>query len=84
MLYCFHLPPGSSQLAQAVIDVFKDTQTQLAILKNHGVVTVGKDFNDAIQRAVFFEMACQILQINPNAKPLDSHTVKQIYDSGKA
>lgn len=73
-----YLPPGSGQLAQAVIDAFKDTQTHLAVLKNHGLVSIGKDYNDAIQKAVFFEMACRIILTNPNAKPLDDDAVKQL------
>ena len=79
-----YLPPGSGELAQAVIDAFKDTQTHLAILKNHGLVSVGKDFNDAIQKAVFFEMACRIILTNPNAKPLDDDAVKQLRNTGSA
>jgi ribulose-5-phosphate 4-epimerase/fuculose-1-phosphate aldolase len=54
----------------------------LAILKNHGLVSVGKDFNDAIQKAVFFEMACRIILTNPNAKPLDAAMVKQLRKDG--
>ena len=79
-----YLPPGSFQLAQAVIDVFKNTQTQLAILKNHGLVAVGRNFNEAIQRAVFFEMTCQILLTNPKAEPLEAEAVKYLCDLGQA
>lgn len=77
-----YLPPGSAELAQAVVDTFKETQTHLAILKNHGLVAVGKDFNDAIQKAVFFEMTCRIILTNPNAKPLDAERVKQLQAEG--
>jgi len=75
-----YLPPGSDELAQAVVDAFKDPQTQVAILKNHGLVSVGKDFNDAIQKAVFFELACQIILTNPRAKPLDEGAAKHLRD----
>jgi ribulose-5-phosphate 4-epimerase/fuculose-1-phosphate aldolase len=74
-----YLPPGTPELAESVVDAFKETQTHLAILKNHGLVTVGKDFNDAIQKAVFFELACRIIQTNPKAKPLDADRVKQLH-----
>jgi ribulose-5-phosphate 4-epimerase/fuculose-1-phosphate aldolase len=59
------LAPGSEQLANAVIDAMK--HSNMAILRNHGLVTCGKDFEETIQRAVFFEFACQILicQNNP-------------------
>jgi len=79
-----YLPPGSGELAQAVIDSFTDSQTHLAILKNHGLVSVGKDFNDAIQKAVFFEMACKIIQTNPNAKPLSDDAVKHLRKTSRA
>ena len=69
-----YLPPGSPELAETVVNVFKDTQTHIAILKNHGLVSVGTDFNDAIQKAVFFEMACRIMLTNPKAKPLATYT----------
>ncbi len=77
-----YLPPGSSELAQAVIDALSDPQTYIAILKNHGLVTVGKDFNDAIQKAVFFEMACRIILTNPNSRPLDTKMVEYFRQDG--
>ncbi|MHC4288128.1 MAG: class II aldolase/adducin family protein [Planctomycetota bacterium] len=77
-----YLPPGSNELAEAVVDALKDPQTHVAILKNHGLVSVGTDFNDAIQKAVFFEMACHIILAHPNAKPLDADSVKQLRKDG--
>lgn len=79
-----YLPPGSNELAEAVVGALTDSATQMAILKNHGLVTVGKTFDDAIQKAVFFEQACQIQLINPQAKPLDFVAVNQLRDLGKA
>lgn len=54
-----YLPPGSQQLAHATIEALKDSD--LAILRNHGLVTVGADYSDAIQKARFFELACRII-----------------------
>ncbi len=79
-----YLPPGSDELAHAVTHAFEDRDTQMAILKNHGLVTVGKTFDDAIQKAVFFEQACSIQLINPHAKPLDFVAVNQLRDLGRA
>lgn len=79
-----YLPPGSVQLAQAVIDAFRDPQTTLAILKNHGLVTIGKTVNDAIQKAVFFEMTCQILLTNPAARALPPEAVQALRQLGQA
>lgn len=53
------LDPGSRPLADAVTEVMRTHN--LAILKNHGMVTVGKTYDEAIQRAVFFELACEII-----------------------
>jgi ribulose-5-phosphate 4-epimerase/fuculose-1-phosphate aldolase len=79
-----YLPPGSQELARAVIEAFGDPQTHMAFLKNHGLVTVGKDFNDAIQKAVFFELACKILLTNPAARPLSTEAVKSLRQSAQA
>ncbi len=60
--------PGSAELAEAVIDSLRDHD--LALLRNHGMVTLGKDFPDTLQRAGFFELACQILLTQPRLSPL--------------
>ncbi len=60
--------PGSAELAEAVIAALRDHD--LALLRNHGLVTLGKDFPDTLQRAGFFELACQILLTQPRLSPL--------------
>lgn len=54
-----YLQPGSIELAEAVAEAFKNHN--VALLANHGVVVGGKDFREALQRALFFELACEIL-----------------------
>lgn len=54
--------PGSAALAEAVTTALKERN--LAMLANHGQVTVGRSFEEAIQRAVFFEMVCGIIVRN--------------------
>ena len=54
-----YAPPGSAELAKAVTGALNEHE--LVILRSHGLVTVGKDYRDAIQKASFFELACQIL-----------------------
>ncbi|MFN3533691.1 MAG: class II aldolase/adducin family protein [Candidatus Brocadia sp.] len=54
-----YLNPGSNDLAKEVISATKEHD--LVILKNHGQVTVGRSFDDAIQKASFFELACEII-----------------------
>ena len=53
--YC----PGSPELAQAVIEAMREHDAVL--MSNHGQVVCGKDFDDVLQRALFFEMACRII-----------------------
>lgn len=52
-------PPGSAALAEAVTDVM--TWNNLAMMTSHGQVTLGATYAEAMQRAVFFEMACEII-----------------------
>lgn len=54
-----YFAPGSEGLARAVTDALRDHD--LANLRNHGQVTVAKDFRGAIQNATFFELASEIL-----------------------
>ena len=51
--------PGSKELAEAVIAAMKDHNSVL--LRKHGQVVCGKDFDQAFERAMFFEMACRII-----------------------
>ncbi|MFV0391210.1 MAG: class II aldolase/adducin family protein [Paludibacteraceae bacterium] len=51
--------PGSPELANAVTEALKSHDT--ALLSKHGQVVCGKDFDDAFQKAVFFELACSII-----------------------
>jgi ribulose-5-phosphate 4-epimerase/fuculose-1-phosphate aldolase len=54
-----YIMPGTPELAAAVVEVMKTHN--LAMLANHGQVTVGATFDEAIQRAVFFELASEII-----------------------
>lgn len=51
--------PGSPELAQAVMEAMRNHDS--VILEKHGQVFVGRDFNDAIEKAEFLEMACEII-----------------------
>jgi len=77
-----YLPPGSAELARAVAEAMVDHD--MAILRNHGLVTVGRDFDEAIQRAVFFELACRILCAGPTPKPLDAAAVERLRRAAQA
>ncbi len=53
------LLPGSPELAEAV--VAQAEHHTLILLRNHGQVTFGASYEETIQRAVFFEMTCELL-----------------------
>lgn len=60
-------PPGSEELAQMVIDAFKDTTLKAAVLERHGFVTVGQDIHRAYYLGDVLEdnakVACLLAQI---------------------
>ena len=53
------LTPGSKDLANQLYSHFGRGEN-LVVLVNHGMFVVGRDYNETFQRAVFFELACQI------------------------
>ena len=53
------IAPGSAELASAVTAAL--VNRNMAVLRNHGLVTVGGSYEEATQRAVFFELACRII-----------------------
>jgi ribulose-5-phosphate 4-epimerase/fuculose-1-phosphate aldolase len=72
-----YLPPGSEELADAVVAAMADHD--MAQLRNHGQVTVGRDLGDAIQRAAFFELACDIvLRAGDRVRPLSREAVEAL------
>ncbi|MCD4822993.1 MAG: class II aldolase/adducin family protein [Phycisphaerae bacterium] len=72
-----YLTPGSAELAEAVTEAM--TSHDLAILRNHGQITAGCDFNDAIQKAVFFEMVCEVIHRGGNSiQPLTPEAIEQL------
>lgn len=51
--------PGSKELGDGVTDALRNHNSTL--LRNHGQVVCGKNFDDAYEKAMFFEMACRII-----------------------
>ncbi len=70
--------PGSEELATAVADAADNHD--LVLLKNHGQVVVGKDFNEALQRAVYFEFVSEIiLRGGSNLETLSKESLEYLY-----
>ncbi len=68
------LLPGSEELARAVRKILPGTSTRAVLPQNHGLVTVGKDFEEALNIAeeideaakVFVPAACRACPIPAN------------------
>lgn len=72
-----YLDPGSEELAQAVAGSMQ--AHHLVVIENHGQVTVGHDFREALQRALFFELACEIYcHAGENPRLLTKETVRPL------
>ena len=76
-----YITPGSAELATAVTQCL--SSHNLAIMANHGQVTVGQTIEEAIQRAVFFELACDIiLRAGNQVAPLSESAAIALMNSG--
>jgi ribulose-5-phosphate 4-epimerase/fuculose-1-phosphate aldolase len=69
-----YLAPGSAELARAVVDAFRDPEVRVVQLRNHGQVVVGDSPEQAVERAAFFELACEIFLRAEAGKPLRRFT----------
>jgi len=74
-----YICPGSPELGINVTEAMKTHD--LVVLRNHGQVVVGKNFDDVIQKALFFELACGII-IRSNHQAIRL-TEEQICDMDK-
>ena len=54
--------PGSPELAEHVKAAMKNHNS--CLLRKHGQVVCGKDFDEVFERAMFFEMACRIIVLS--------------------
>lgn len=71
------LRPGSPELADRVVAALTDHNS--CFLRKHGQVVCGKDFDDAFQRAMFFEMGCRLAVMAGNkANPLTSEEIDSL------
>ncbi len=77
-----YLPPGSQELASAVVEVMRSHN--LALMANHGQVTVARDLDCAIQNAEFFELACRIIiEGGDKVTPLSEEAARELMDLGQ-
>lgn len=71
-----YITPGSIELAETV--GLLSMRNDFILLKNHGQISIGKSFEEVIQKAVFFELAAKILiQSNFNVSTIDDPKLKK-------
>jgi ribulose-5-phosphate 4-epimerase/fuculose-1-phosphate aldolase len=75
--YVPFLPPGSAELADAIVE--KVLFTDLVQLANHGQVVCGSNYRDVFQKAIFFELACSVLlQSNFKTRPIPGDQIDRL------
>lgn len=78
-----YLAPGSDALARAVTAAMR--KHNMVQMRNHGQVTAAADFEHAIQNAVFFELAAEIiLHAGPRLRPMAAADVRHLRPARKA
>jgi len=61
--------PGSTDLAKGVTEALSDRGTCAVLLKNHGLVTIGKDFPEALNVAEEIDEAARIYVLTGGKSP---------------
>jgi L-fuculose-phosphate aldolase len=56
--YVPYATPGSDELADSVARAFEDPEVTVVQMRNHGQVIIGATWPKAVQRGIFFELAC--------------------------
>ena len=75
-----YMTPGSEALAQAVASALQEHD--LVLLQNHGQVTVGKDYKEVLQRAIFFEFAAAIyFRTNQQPVPINEQGINFLHQA---
>lgn len=73
------LVPGSNELTKAVKRHFTETESRALMLKNHGLITTGESFRDALNVAEEIDEAAKIwLLTNGKADVIDEEGVRRI------
>ena len=78
-----YMSPGSPELVEAVTAAIKEHD--LATMLNHGQVTVGRDFDEVIEKATYFELACKIiLKAGGNVQLISREDVAKLLQAREA
>jgi ribulose-5-phosphate 4-epimerase/fuculose-1-phosphate aldolase len=73
------LAPGSEKLARAVCEILSVAASRAVLLKNHGLVTVGETFQEALDIAEEIDEAAKIYVLTSGkARPIPAEDIKKI------
>ncbi len=76
-----YLTPGTPELASAVIETM--ARHTIALMRNHGQITVAEDYDHAIQNGVFLELAANIiLSARDRLQPLSEDSASLLIQAG--
>ncbi|MEJ2586379.1 MAG: class II aldolase/adducin family protein [Deltaproteobacteria bacterium] len=71
--------PGSRELREAASHSFSDTQTKALLLQNHGIITVGRDFEEALNVTEAVDEAARIYVLTQgNASLIPKECIAEI------
>ncbi|MGD2125979.1 MAG: class II aldolase/adducin family protein [Desulfobacteraceae bacterium] len=71
--------PGTGALSEATIEQFRNPECFALLLRNHGLVTVGRNFQEALNLAEEVEEVARIyLLTNGKARPIPEEEVREI------
>ena len=71
--------PGSPDLAKSVSEAFSGKDSYAVLLLNHGLITIGKDFNEAMNIAEEVDEAARVyLLTGGRAVPISSESIDHI------
>ncbi len=77
--------PGTKEFAGATTEQFSDSSCRALLLQNHGLVTVGEDFEEAINIAEEIDEAARIyLMTDGKAKAISAEDVRKIKGSSSS
>ena len=72
-----YFTPGTDELSAAVTEAMR--ANDMVLMANHGQATAGRDYDQVVQNAEFFELACQILLIGGDSvAPMPAEAAAQL------
>lgn len=78
-----YIHPGSEELAVKVGEKVKKSGCNIIVLKNHGLIAIGKDLAAVLRNAEFFEFACRMTCQGIELQKYSKKIIKELRDHNK-